>query len=159
MNDVDYAVRKMLYNESQCPHQDYFMAENVERRKKLKEEAGDDTMALEIFKPEQVDESGDSLTKQKQEDGKKSNLTFTLYPINSPNGIVISLDTNSARELLENKILPFPYKVAKALDPNVYRNIELDTWFEIKRGKSNPRYTFRKPSLFIDCICIMACFL
>lgn len=30
---------------------------------------------------------------------------------------------------------PFPYKVAKALDPNIYRNIEYDTWTEIRRGK------------------------
>lgn len=144
MKDVDFAVRKMLYNESSCPHQEYFMAENVERRKKQQEqgeeaevEAGDDTMALEVFKPEleseSLDESGDTLGKQKPEEGKKSSLTFTLYPINSQNGILISLDTNSARQLLENKILPFPYKVAKALDPNVYRNIELDTWFEMKR--------------------------
>lgn len=31
-------------------------------------------------------------------------------------------------------VAPFPYKVAKALDPNIYRNIEYDTWTEIRRG-------------------------
>lgn len=30
---------------------------------------------------------------------------------------------------------PFPYKIAKALDPNIYRNIEYDTWVEVRRGK------------------------
>lgn len=30
---------------------------------------------------------------------------------------------------------PFPYKVAKALDPSIYRNIEYDTWIELRKGK------------------------
>lgn len=29
---------------------------------------------------------------------------------------------------------PIPYKVAKALAPDYYRNIELDIWHELKRG-------------------------
>lgn len=33
-------------------------------------------------------------------------------------------------------IAPFPYKVAKALDPNIYRNIAYDTWTEMRRGIS-----------------------
>lgn len=32
-------------------------------------------------------------------------------------------------------VAPFPYKVAKALDPTIYRNIEYDTWTETRRGK------------------------
>jgi len=31
-------------------------------------------------------------------------------------------------------LAPFPFKVAKALDPNMYRNIEYDTWLEVRRG-------------------------
>ncbi|KAF5307316.1 hypothetical protein FQR65_LT07032 [Abscondita terminalis] len=31
-------------------------------------------------------------------------------------------------------IAPFPFKVAKALDPNMYRNIEYDTWLEVRRA-------------------------
>lgn len=27
-----------------------------------------------------------------------------------------------------------PFKVAKALDPNIYRNTELDVWHELTRG-------------------------
>ncbi|KAL1459293.1 hypothetical protein WDU94_011294 [Cyamophila willieti] len=38
------------------------------------------------------------------------------------------------RRLLEIGITPFPYKVAKALDPDIYRNIEFDVWVEQKRG-------------------------
>lgn len=31
-------------------------------------------------------------------------------------------------------LAPFPYKVAKALDPDIYRNIAYDTWTEMRRG-------------------------
>lgn len=37
------------------------------------------------------------------------------------------------RQLLKEGITPFPYKVAKALDPNIYRNIEFDSWSDIRR--------------------------
>ncbi|XP_030751625.1 uncharacterized protein LOC115879113 isoform X2 [Sitophilus oryzae] len=40
----------------------------------------------------------------------------------------------SIMEDLENTIVaPFPFKVAKALDPTIYRNIEYDSWGEIRR--------------------------
>ncbi|KAI5733408.1 hypothetical protein M8J76_011552 [Diaphorina citri] len=41
---------------------------------------------------------------------------------------------SNMRRLLEVGITPFPYKVAKALDPFIYRNIEFDVWVEQKRG-------------------------
>ena len=28
----------------------------------------------------------------------------------------------------------FPYKVLKALDPAIYRNVEFDVWLDSKRG-------------------------
>uniref|UniRef100_A0A1A9W929 OTU domain-containing protein n=1 Tax=Glossina brevipalpis TaxID=37001 RepID=A0A1A9W929_9MUSC len=34
---------------------------------------------------------------------------------------------------IRTSITPFPYKVAKALDSNMYRNIEFDTWSEIRK--------------------------
>nr|XP_036228512.1 uncharacterized protein LOC106624858 isoform X2 [Bactrocera oleae] len=37
------------------------------------------------------------------------------------------------RQLLQEGITPFPYKVAKALDPNMYRNIEFDAWNEQRK--------------------------
>ncbi len=37
-------------------------------------------------------------------------------------------------EKTELKSLPFPYKVAKALDPSIYRNIALDSWTEGQKG-------------------------
>lgn len=36
----------------------------------------------------------------------------------------------------ENVIVaPFPFKVAKALDPTIYRNIEYDSWNDVRKGK------------------------
>lgn len=38
------------------------------------------------------------------------------------------------KELLELGITPFPYKVAKALDIEVYRNVEFDVWNDYRKG-------------------------
>lgn len=35
------------------------------------------------------------------------------------------------------KIAPIPYRIAKALDPNIYRNTDFDIWHEIKREVRN----------------------
>lgn len=34
-------------------------------------------------------------------------------------------------------ITPFPYKVAKALDPDIYRNIEFDSWSDNRKELHN----------------------
>ncbi|XP_076669782.1 uncharacterized protein LOC143369568 isoform X3 [Andrena cerasifolii] len=36
---------------------------------------------------------------------------------------------------------PFPYRVAKALDPNIYRNTDFDIWHEIRREVKNAGWT------------------
>lgn len=40
----------------------------------------------------------------------------------------------NVKDLLNYGITPFPYKVAKSLDPNIYRNVEYDTWNEQRKG-------------------------
>ncbi|XP_050728704.1 uncharacterized protein LOC127004666 isoform X3 [Eriocheir sinensis] len=40
---------------------------------------------------------------------------------------------DDVRGLLAHGIPPFPYKVAKSLDPDIYRNIEYDAWNTIRR--------------------------
>jgi hypothetical protein len=40
----------------------------------------------------------------------------------------------NVKELLAQGATPFPYKVAKALDQNIYRNIEFDIWNDFRRG-------------------------
>ncbi|XP_034135727.1 protein ovarian tumor locus isoform X2 [Drosophila guanche] len=37
------------------------------------------------------------------------------------------------RQLLDDGITPFPYKVAKSLDPDMYRNVEFDVWNDIRK--------------------------
>lgn len=32
------------------------------------------------------------------------------------------------------KTPPIPYKAAKALNPDTYRNTDFDTWYELRRG-------------------------
>ncbi|CAK9798887.1 Putative bifunctional UDP-N-acetylglucosamine transferase and deubiquitinase ALG13 [Anthophora quadrimaculata] len=38
-------------------------------------------------------------------------------------------------------IPPFPYRIAKALDPNIYRNTDFDIWHEIRREVKNAGWT------------------
>uniref|UniRef100_T1JCG5 OTU domain-containing protein n=1 Tax=Strigamia maritima TaxID=126957 RepID=T1JCG5_STRMM len=42
-------------------------------------------------------------------------------------------DGSEIRRALARGYPPFPYKVAKALDPDIYRNVELDVWNEQKK--------------------------
>ncbi|XP_068159408.1 protein ovarian tumor locus isoform X2 [Drosophila tropicalis] len=37
------------------------------------------------------------------------------------------------RQLLDDGITPFPYKVAKSLDPFMYRNVEFDCWNDVRK--------------------------
>lgn len=30
--------------------------------------------------------------------------------------------------------MPFPYKVLRALDPEIYHNVEFDVWLDSKKG-------------------------
>ena len=42
---------------------------------------------------------------------------------------------NSVINVLVKGGTPFPYKVAKALDPRMYRNVEYDLWNDERKGK------------------------
>lgn len=48
-------------------------------------------------------------------------------------GFLHDMDKSCVRQLLEEKITPFPYKVAKALDPSIYRNTEFELWSENRK--------------------------
>ena len=45
------------------------------------------------------------------------------------------------RQLLFDGITPFPYKVAKALDENIYRNVEFDSWNEARKAIKSKQVT------------------
>lgn len=85
-------------------------------------------------------------------DNVKESVDMMLYGKTSPSAITIDEEKDFAEDLVdfiinlnedEDEIkspcvfggcAPFPYKVAKALDPNIYRNIAYDTWTEMRRG-------------------------
>jgi len=48
-------------------------------------------------------------------------------------GFLYKSDKSCVRQLLDEKITPFPYKVAKALDPSIYRNTEFELWSENRK--------------------------
>ncbi|XP_061505513.1 uncharacterized protein LOC1277347 isoform X1 [Anopheles gambiae] len=51
------------------------------------------------------------------------------------NPLLADAKLSCVRQLLDMCITPFPYKVAKALDRNIYRNVEFDVWYEIRAEK------------------------
>lgn len=48
-------------------------------------------------------------------------------------GFLHKKDKSCVRQLLDERITPFPYKVAKALDPSIYRNTEFELWSEYRK--------------------------
>lgn len=142
LKDLSYAVDKMLHDKAPTNHIEYFMSENVERRKKQKERA-----KIFIEATEDKDNNNNAVAlkcKHHTEDLERASLlkeslsifVFNRSLIQLENVCMNCLNVNSAKDLLDNGITPFPYKVAKALDPDIYRNIEFDVWSEIRRGTS-----------------------
>lgn len=66
------------------------------------------------------------------------------------------------RQLLAEGITPFPYKVAKALNPDMYRNIEFDSWNEIRKeiraGVTNWYTGGSHFQVNFDVLCVSLCF-
>ncbi|XP_053669211.1 protein ovarian tumor locus-like [Anopheles marshallii] len=56
---------------------------------------------------------------------------------NKPNPLLTDSKNSCVRQLLALGITPFPYKVAKALDPCIYRNVEYDVWQEMRMERNN----------------------
>lgn len=48
---------------------------------------------------------------------------------------VEDIHPDDVRGLLLHGVPPFPYKVAKSLDQDLYRNIEYDAWNTVRRGE------------------------
>ncbi|KAL0830274.1 hypothetical protein ABMA28_002476 [Loxostege sticticalis] len=141
LKDLPYAVDKMLHDKVPTNHIEYFMSENVERRKKQKERA---KIFIEATNDDNKDRNNNAVAlkcKHHTEDLERASLlkeslsifVFNRSLIQLENVCMNCLNVNSAKDLLDNGITPFPYKVAKALDPDIYRNIEFDVWSELRR--------------------------
>ncbi|KAL1131247.1 hypothetical protein AAG570_010865 [Ranatra chinensis] len=61
----------------------------------------------------------------------------------------------NVKELLDIGITPFPYKVAKSLDPEVYRNVEYDTWNDYRKGLRYGLYVWNCHELQIGVKCLV----
>lgn len=142
LKDLSYAVDKMLHDKVPTNHIEYFMSENVERRKKQKERA---KIFIEATTDDDKDRNNNAVAlkcKHHTQDLERASLlkeslsifVFNRSLIQLENVCMNCLNVNSAKDLLDNGITPFPYKVAKALDPDIYRNIEFDVWSELRRG-------------------------
>jgi OTU domain-containing protein 4 len=59
---------------------------------------------------------------------KVANADSSGRPRKPLDGFLYDMTKSCVRQLLDEKITPFPYKVAKALDRSIYRNIEFDLW-------------------------------
>ncbi|XP_026318804.1 uncharacterized protein LOC113229436 isoform X2 [Hyposmocoma kahamanoa] len=141
LKDLSYAVDKMLHDKVPTNHIEYFMSENVERRKKQKERA---KIFIEATNDDDKDRNNNAVAlkcKHHTQDLERASLlkeslsifVFNRSLIQLENVCMNCLNVNSAKDLLDNGITPFPYKVAKALDPDIYRNIEFDVWSELRR--------------------------
>ncbi|KAK9881067.1 hypothetical protein WA026_014412 [Henosepilachna vigintioctopunctata] len=56
--------------------------------------------------------------------------------------------------LLSFNIAPFPFKVAKALDPSIYRNIEYDSWTEVRREMRLGDWYYGDDKLILGTRCV-----
>lgn len=145
MQDVFYAVDKMLYDKLPSHRVQCLMAESIDVQKpQIERDILRETIipkcrhhALEV----------DKATKE-----LLSIVVFNRRLIHLENICLLCLNLDSAKDLLTHGIIPFPYKVAKALDSSIYRNIEYDVWVEKCKGDSRFRlyvYSFSYVLLII----------
>ncbi|XP_039447995.1 protein ovarian tumor locus-like [Culex pipiens pallens] len=82
--------------------------------------------------------------------GTKGSLTRDLI-----NPMLCDKKISCVRQLLKEGITPFPYKVAKALDPNIYRNIEFDSWSDVRRELKYRNWYFDQNCLQVGAKCLV----
>lgn len=85
---------------------------------------------------------------------KTSKVTHTTAR-NMINPLLSDCKISCVRQLLKEGITPFPYKVAKALDPNIYRNIEFDSWNELRRDLRYKNWHYHQNRLQVGAKCMV----
>ncbi|GAB0094077.1 hypothetical protein DMENIID0001_092990 [Sergentomyia squamirostris] len=81
--------------------------------------------------------------RQKVNQENKTRILQSMLPIK---------DLSCVRQLLKAKITPFPYKVAKSLDPYIYRNVDFDVWAEVRRERRAKRFERGFPRIGEPCL-------
>lgn len=74
-------------------------------------------------------------TRLEQETNECANDTDRLRVVRKIESLLPKKYMSCVRQLLDEGITPFPYKVAKGLDPDIYRNIEFDAWSENRKTR------------------------
>ncbi|XP_055630111.1 protein ovarian tumor locus-like isoform X2 [Toxorhynchites rutilus septentrionalis] len=75
--------------------------------------------------------------------------------LNIVNPMLCDRKMSCVRQLLREGITPFPYKVAKALDPSIYRNIEFDSWSDTRRELKYRNWYFGGNNLQVGVKCLV----
>lgn len=91
----------------------------------------------------------------------KKNMTFEQWKESVRFGTEVNVlpeeeqaSSSEVRVALANRIPPFPFKVAKALDPTIYRNVEYDIWNEAEKERVR-REQFVVPDLEPGVKCVV----
>lgn len=143
--DVTFAVEQMLHSNSletssyttECNDDGYCTKINLEDGRSFDFDLPENTHCiLENHRlchfhnpnfPRFSEELQRELKETKKEDNDHKFLSKTV------DSLLPDKYISCVRQLLLEGITPFPYKVAKALDPNMYRNIEFDSWNEARK--------------------------
>ncbi|CAI9738523.1 Hypothetical predicted protein [Octopus vulgaris] len=92
-----------------------------------------DILYRNVFEmPTEIEEAVNMLRKQNKCKRVRSNKNLACDKKND-----VEFDCVGSRKECENKkpSPPLPYRVAKALDPDIFRNVEFDNWQEAKRAE------------------------
>ncbi|XP_055844906.1 protein ovarian tumor locus isoform X2 [Episyrphus balteatus] len=143
--DVTFAVEQMLHSSSletssyttECNEDGYCTKIIIEDGRSFEFDLPENTLCiLENHRlchfhnpnfPRFSEDLQRELKETKKEDNEHKFLSKTV------DSLLTDKYISCVRQLLLEGITPFPYKVAKALDPNMYRNIEFDSWNEARK--------------------------
>lgn len=158
--DVKYAIERMLHDPAgksmkiQETKDGDTKAVTEDGREFVLDKADDTNCVLGDFKLCHFhNESGFNaeIEKVKEKDAKDQSLirVDATFPTDY---FLYDRKISCVRQLLNASIAPFPYKVAKALDTSIYRNIEFDSWADWRRELKFKNWYGRGTQLLVSLI-------
>ncbi|XP_063704192.1 uncharacterized protein LOC134833704 [Culicoides brevitarsis] len=159
--DVKYAIERMLYDqEGKTVEDDEHKATTQDGREFIFDKADNTNCVLGDYKLCHFhNEAGFSAeiekVKAKEEErslAMKEEMMPRIFPTDY---FLYESKISCVRQLLNASIAPFPYKVAKALDTSIYRNIEFDSWADWRREVKVKNWYYRGSQLMVGCKCFL----
>uniref|UniRef100_A0A1B6HY16 OTU domain-containing protein n=1 Tax=Homalodisca liturata TaxID=320908 RepID=A0A1B6HY16_9HEMI len=112
-----------------------------------------ETLYKGVFELLEVDYAVKKMLHDKSSKYQRDSSSFLM------NGLALRLEIRDSyfnvKDLLTLGVTPFPYKVAKSLDPDIYRNVEYDTWNDIRRGLRYGMYMWNNRELQVGVKCLV----